>query len=402
MPISGFSVLMAPTFRCNADCEYCYEHRTSDVMELEDLERILDRLVTYFRKQEVKELQLFWQGGEIFTMTPEWLLRAHDTVREMGERRAGIKIQNALQSNLVGFSPRWGRVVSEMFNNYVGSSLDFPNLYRKVVGGTPEAFNDIWFRRYQQAREAGIHVGAIAVLNDASLNIGAEEFYAYYVEKLGLRHFQLNTPHRGGPNTPAKQKFPLNNKPLSVFYSELFDLWMRQGRSDGVSISPFDEAVRYFQTGENRLACSWAENCANIFLAVGPKGDVGQCECWVSSYPNHMFGNILSCRDITDIMSSPMRKQFLDRPLRLMEDEDCAECEFLNICHGGCPIHAYSATGNLFVKDPNCKSMKTLFSLARNAAIELDRLESTRQAELPVEASGLALSSTERLVINHE
>ena len=40
MPLNHFSVLISPTFRCNADCEYCFENKTSDVMELEDFDLI--------------------------------------------------------------------------------------------------------------------------------------------------------------------------------------------------------------------------------------------------------------------------------------------------------------------------------------------------------------------------
>jgi radical SAM protein with 4Fe4S-binding SPASM domain len=268
-----------------------------------------------------------------------------------------------------------------MFGDNVGSSLDFPNLYRKAVGASPEKFNDLWFERYQDAREAGIQVGVIAVLNQETLAIGAEEFYSYYVETLGINCWQMNTPYPGGPPTPAKRNFPLNDKLLSAFYNDLFNLWMRKGRQENVSISPFEPLVHYFRTGENQLSCCWSENCANIFLGVGPKGDVGQCECFVSSYPEHIFGNILVTPDLADIMNSPVRKPFVDRPMRLMENEDCGECEYLAVCHGGCPVRAYSAKGSLFAKDPDCQSNKTLFSLARNAAIELDRVESAQRID---------------------
>ena len=87
MPLNHFSVLMAPTYRCNADCEYCFENKTSDVMELEDFERILPRIVTYLRQQEVTELKFVWTGGEILTMSPEWLLTANDVCRETAELR---------------------------------------------------------------------------------------------------------------------------------------------------------------------------------------------------------------------------------------------------------------------------------------------------------------------------
>jgi len=349
------------------------------MMEFSEFQLILQRLAAYLEQQGISDLTFYWQGGEIFTLSPEWLLRANEACRELAEKKR-LHIHNRLQSNLIGYGPRWRSVVAEMFGDDMGSSLDFPNVYRKVKGGTPEAFNQTWFRRYEEAKEAGIHVAVISVLSDASLNLGAQEFYSYYVEQIGMKSFQMNTPYPGGPATPAKLNYPLDNDRLNSFYSELFELWMREGKPKGVSISPFDQLIHYFRTRENRLSCMWAENCAHIFIGIGPQGNVSQCECFVAGYPEYIFGNILACEDLADIMNGPVRRQFLQRPVRLMEEEDCAECEFLTLCHGGCPVRAYSATGNLFAKDPNCQSTKTLCKLARNAAIELDRRESNKRA----------------------
>jgi radical SAM protein with 4Fe4S-binding SPASM domain len=382
MPLNHFSVLMAPTFRCNADCEYCFENKTSDVMELADFERIMPKIVTYLRHQEVTELKIVWTGGEILTMSPEWLLRANDLCRETAEK-SGIRIKNSVQSNLIGYGSRFRQVMSEMFDNDMGSSLDFPNLYRKVAGGTAETFNETWLRRYEEAQEAGIKVGVIAVLNEASLRIGADGFYSYYIDKLGMDAFQVNTPYPGGPSTPAKQNFPLDSGVLSFFYSELFGLWMRKGRPEGVSITPFDELIHYFRTGENTLSCSFRENCADTFIGIDPKGNVSQCEGFTASYPEYIFGNILKYESMADIMNGPVRRQFLERPMRVMKREDCAECDYLALCHGGCPVHTYATTGNLFAKDPDCNSRKTLFRLAKNAAVEIDRLESVRRVGSP-------------------
>ena len=82
MPLNHFTVLMSPTYRCNADCEYCFENKTSHVMELEEFELILPRIVTYLQRQEITELRFIWTGGEILTMPSEWLLRANDLCRE--------------------------------------------------------------------------------------------------------------------------------------------------------------------------------------------------------------------------------------------------------------------------------------------------------------------------------
>jgi uncharacterized protein len=377
MPNHYFAVILNPTYRCNADCDYCFETRTSETMELTDFEHIFLKIADYLRQQEVSELKLHWEGGEIFTMDPEWLLRAYDISGEISEK-SGLRINHRLQTNLIGYGPRWRRIVREMFCDDIGSSLDFPNLYRKVVGGDPESFNTTWFRRYQEARDAGIRVGVIALPNKASLNVGAERFYSYYVEHLGITDLQVNTPYPGGRPTPAKRDFPLDNELLSTFYSDLFALWMRHGVSEGVSINPFNKLVHYFRTGEIKPFCIWSENCSNEFVGIGPKGAVGQCEDWVSSHPDYVFGNILADGTMADIMNSFVRKRFLQRPARLIDEEDCAECEYWNICHGGCPVRAYSSTGSLFAKDPYCQSSKTLFDCARNAARALDIVEICR------------------------
>ena len=101
MPIDCFSVILNPTYRCNADCEYCFENRTSDVMELEDFECIFRKIADYLRQQEVSDLKLHWEGGEIFTMDPEWLLRAHNISGEISEK-SGLRINHRLQTNLIG------------------------------------------------------------------------------------------------------------------------------------------------------------------------------------------------------------------------------------------------------------------------------------------------------------
>ena len=120
MPHDSFSVLISPTYRCNADCEYCFENKTSDMMTLGELELLFQRICDYLRQQDVSNLTIYWVGGEIFVMDPEWLLRANDIIRNLAEN-TGITVQNLLQSNLVAYGPRWRTVVAEMFNNSLGA-----------------------------------------------------------------------------------------------------------------------------------------------------------------------------------------------------------------------------------------------------------------------------------------
>ena len=100
-------------------------------------------------------------------------------------------------------------------------------------------------------------------------------------------------------------------------------------------------------------------------LVVDAKGTVAQCDCWVTSYPDHFFGNIFREPDLTRMLSeSPARRQFVERPARLVEDEDCLACSYLSICHGGCPVRTHTALGTMNAKDPYCEVYKAVFARA--------------------------------------
>ena len=60
---------------------------------------------------------------------------------------------------MLAYSSRWNKVIAEMFGNSVGTSLDYPNLHRKLLGQGPESYNEIWGRRVREARAAGIDAG---------------------------------------------------------------------------------------------------------------------------------------------------------------------------------------------------------------------------------------------------
>ena len=57
------------------------------------------------------------------------------------------------------------------------------------------------------------------------------------------------------------------------------------------------------------------------------------------------------------LRTSPARREFVERPKHLVEHEDCLECRFLSICHGGCPVRTYSALGTMLAKDPVLRSL---------------------------------------------
>jgi radical SAM protein with 4Fe4S-binding SPASM domain len=318
-------------------------------------------------------------------MGPEWFADAGNLMGRAAAAR-GRKFVHYLQTNLIGYSPSWNRVIHGMFNGSVGTSMDYPNVHRKLFKGGPEAYTKVWTKRLYEAREAGIKIGVIAVLHQASLEAGAERFYRYYTEDLGLDDFQVNTPFAGGPAKDVEGGFQLDNSELARFLGELFDIWIQKGYDSGVSLGPFDALIDHFVGRPARLPCIWKENCSNQFISVDSKGTVAQCDCWVTSYPEYFFGNVFQEPDLTRMLkTSRARRDFVERPKRLVEDEDCLSCRYLSICHGGCPVRTYSALGTMMAKDPYCEVYKAVFACAEAHGREILRSKKKHTDKSPAQ-----------------
>jgi sulfatase maturation enzyme AslB (radical SAM superfamily) len=429
-----FSLILLPTLRCNADCTYCFENKTADHLTLEQLSVVVTKVLDFMEEREIAALTIHWQGGEVMTLPPAWFERAHAMIQSAAAAR-GKRVSHGLQTNMIGYKSGWNRVLAEMFGNRVGTSMDYPNLYRILHRGGPEEYTRLWARKAREAMEAGIDLGVIAVLSDASLEVGAERFYSYFVDEVGVNSFQVNTPFAGGDLNAGRTEYPLDDGRLSRFLVDLVDVWMERGYDQGVGVGPFDELIRYFLDGSGTLPCIWQKNCADEFITIDPRGHISLCDCWVASYPEYRFGSIFEERSLAEILrDSPARREFLDRPAALVQaggdgsrqtvvgsngssrhsrppvsgsvglipleallgretpgarlqtpdggstgdwrpasdaSTDCLECRYLAICHGGCPIRTYTARGTILAKDPYCETYKAIFSHAEELAARI-------------------------------
>ncbi len=370
---SHFSLVLLSTLQCNADCEYCFETKTPDRLTLDRLGEMIRKVLDYMVEKSLASLTIYWQGGEAMLLPPSWYEQAHELIQREAEAR-GKQVFHSLQSNMLAYSSRWNKVVAEMFGNTIGTSLDYPNLHRKLLGQEPESYNEIWGKRVQEARAAGIQVQVIAVPNQATLDIGAERFYTHFVDELGITDFQVNTPFPGGEATVAKQALPVADvEKLSQFYNTLAEVWLERGYGRGIRVGPFDALLAHFSHEPATLPCIWGDNCANALVSIDARGYVAQCDCWVTSYPEYHYGNIFECDNFGELLrNSPARQQFNERPIQLIQ-RDCLDCDYLSLCHGGCPVRTYSVYHSLFEKDPYCELYKVMFSRMQRAARDLAR-----------------------------
>ena len=393
-PSPPFSLILLPTLQCDADCEYCFEKKGAPPLSPNLLPEIFAKIFAFMDERNRDELHVNWQGGEILTLSPAWLEEARELIQRTADSHRK-EVKHFLQSNLIGYSPDWQPVITEMFGKSIGSSVDYPNRHRKVKGGAVEEFNSIWLEKANAARDNGNHLGVIAVPSADTIEAGGEAFYNYFTQVLGISDFQLNTPFAGGPANAVKNGYPLDPERLGEFYTELVDVWMEQGYAEGVRIGPFDQLLACFLDEPHLLPCIWHRNCADQFICIHPEGYLAQCDCWVASYPEYRFGNIFDKGSLSAILgASPARKRFLARPSEIIQHQDCIDCDFLAICHGGCPIRAYSVRGNLYDKDPYCPTYLAVFRHMRKVAACLAK-------GAGVEKPGAAVLKGDENVIEH-
>lgn len=364
------SLVLLPTLACNAACDYCFEEKSPVYLSLGDLARITDSVLGHLEVVGAPRAEVYWQGGEALLLGPEWYEAAFERMGEAAAAR-GLAFSHYLQTNLVGWGRPWEAVVRRVFNGSVGTSMDYPNRHRRLPGGTPEAFTARWLRAVGEVRAAGFDVGVIAVLNADSLRVPPAEFLAFFTEKAGLNGLQVNLPFPGGP---ARGGETLEPGALARFLEGLLDAWMAGGFDRGVRLGPYDALLETFMGRGGRLPCLWQPNCADEFISVDARGDVALCDCWVTSYPSHRFGNLFETPDLTALLaSSPARRAFLERPAHLLEHAGCDRCAFLGLCHGGCPVRTFAATGTILAKDPYCEVYQAVFSRCRTLAVEASR-----------------------------
>jgi sulfatase maturation enzyme AslB (radical SAM superfamily) len=80
MTSNQLSLILLPTDKCNVACEYCFEDKTAGFMTHEQLALTIEKLLDHMEHQRIHELIIYWQGGEVMIMQPEWFERAHELI----------------------------------------------------------------------------------------------------------------------------------------------------------------------------------------------------------------------------------------------------------------------------------------------------------------------------------
>jgi len=370
------SLLIKPASAvCNLDCSYCfYLDREADPykalparrMTLETLERLVDTWLFY----SFPASTFAFQGGEPTLAGLPFFETLAGYQKQYG--RNGQTIGNSIQTNAILIDDNWARLFKE-YNWLLGVSLDGPEKVNDLYRYNKEG-RGTWKRVIQSIETLQKHrveFNCLCVLSQASVD-KPRELYRFY-RSLGVDNIQF-IPLAEFTPVGAPQPFTITPEQYGKFLCEIFDLWWPDRRK--VRIRFFDNTAEAL-AGMKPGTCTMHETC-DSYVVVEYNGDVYPCDFFVES--GWKLGN-MTLDSWSEIARRQRRFNFASK--KTIAHPECQVCEYLSICHGGCPKYRHGPNGRFEELDYFCSAYKMIFAkstgpLKRDVAAILGRQEPRR------------------------
>ncbi|WP_217586510.1 anaerobic sulfatase maturase [Lentibacillus saliphilus] len=359
---------------CNLACDYCYYSRCNG--KPGKINRIADDVLEKFMREymELKRgiVPFAWQGGEP-------LLAGLDFFKKVVSLQAkhapkNTIISNSIQTNGILINEEWAEFF-KTYNFLVGVSLDGPkdiNDARRVTGSGKGSF-DLITRGIDHLRNAGVEFNILTVIHEN--NVGkAAELMAFY-EQEGYTHVQfIPCMEFQSQDTSQPGRYLISPEQYGTFLCEAFDHWYRDG-SPTISIRFFDNILSVY-SGYSAEMCAHMETCPRTII-FEQNGDAYPCDFFIDD--DFRLGNIAH-DSLARMLQSEKMDQFLAMKPEL--NEACKSCEFLHLCHGGCPRNRIQDDGSRDV-EYFCESYKMIYHHAHKRMEQLGQtIKKNRLLEL--------------------
>ncbi len=301
---------LALTYECNNNCFFCYTGGPQKGRELSTAEwkTVLDKL------WDSGIPQVVFTGGE-----PTLRNDLVELVEHAQQFVTGL-ITNGRR--LADLAPELHRVSLD----YVQVSIesDRPEVHDRMVGA-----KGAWKETCDGIRGA-IAAGLEVITNTTLTKENVERFpdLIEFGPSLGLKTMACNTIICSGRGVCTQ---PDSKVPLETLKSTMSRALEAAGKA-GIRLEWYSptcyKQFNPVEFGFGPKSCS----AAQYNMTVEPDGSVIPCQSWLKE----KVGNILT-DPWSSIWNHPVSKGFRERDY-LKERKECAGCEYLDQCHGGCPL----------------------------------------------------------------
>lgn len=348
------TVIFKPTEACNARCLYCdvvHKQPSGPVtMPLKTLELFFSRVNEFLEERPREPLEIIWHGGEPLLLGPDYFAQALAFQQKHCARHQD-RIQHTIQSNLTLFSREFTGILKALGINTLGTSYD-PIGTLRGLGRRRDwrAYNQKFMEGIALVEEEGFGWGLIYVVTKLSLARPLEIFQ--FLANLTPRgSFMLN------PVLIYDQRLghlKVTPEEYVDFLGAIFPTWWAQ-RRELPPVQPFYSLTGNLLKENNLLMCGDSGQCADQHINLLPDGSLSHCGR-SADWGLLNYGSIFE-KSFMEVLADPQREVLRQRNTVLPETE-CRGCRFWDICHGGCPLDAWSGAGSFLHKSEWCYAKK--------------------------------------------
>ena len=367
MPAQPLQILIKPAGAdCNLACKYCFYSCKGNLYPGERRHRMSDdvlrELVRRYMNHCDQAAAFAWQGGEPTLMGLDFFKRAVEYQKLYG--RPGQMVSNSLQTNGVLLDDAdWAKFLRN-YKWLVGISLDGPadvhDAWRVNHDGQP-SHADVR-RALDTLLEAEVEVNILTMVTPTNIHRGAELYE--YLLSTGVDFLQFIPLCEPLPDRSALADFTIDPVEYGEFLIEIFDLWIAE-KPRTAYVRMFDDLLSVVM-GNPHPTCMFGPECGQ-YVVVEHNGDLYACDFFVDE--EWKYGNLMEM-DFHHIRKLPLWEKFRDRKTAGLDE--CAACEWFDLCHGGCPKWRPAIMlGEGSRKTYFCEAYKMLFAHAREPLAKL-------------------------------
>lgn len=383
---SSLSIWLNIVDGCNLSCFYCYIHDLRKSVDPEALglsrlamdestgELIAGRLVEYCQSQGIGRLNVKFAGGE-----PSLVIDRVDRFCGAIERRASpaeVAVSFSMLSN-AAFDPERVLPVVTRRRMRIGISLDGMQMQHDRV-------------RFTRDRSGRVGTWQTVQSNiDRLLQLGVRPYFLLTLTRKNMADLDSFADHVHGLGCGFRLSLERSSRPPDFRLQEttadaLIRFYGRLAQRAPLDLR-FDRGARFAEWDLFRRKAVSCSTCRS-YVAISRTGEVASCQMAldrpIGSLLTHPLADSIrrfSARADTMKLREPQKKK-----------GGCTNCEYRNVCAGGCPQHTLAVAGDSDQPSPWCFVYGTLLPhyvgacavhLARRAESLKDR------AAIPSEAA---------------
>jgi uncharacterized protein len=319
-------------------------------MSFEVLELFFSRANEFLEERPSEELNVIWHGGEPLLLNPSYYEEACK-FQEKHCADTAIRIKHGIQTNLTTLARKHLVPLKRLGISCIGTSYDpLPNIRGIGKNVNSRKYNTRFMEAIRLLDEEDIGWGIIYVVTKRSLE-----------NPVGIMHFLSNlSPNGSFMMNPVLvyggglEDIKITPAEYVDFLGATFTTWWKNRNFMG-KVDPFFSIVRNLTDDHRSLMCTDSGGCAYTHIDMMPDGRVSHCGR-SADWGLLDYGSIYD-RSLCEILSDPRRNILSDRNA-VLQNTECKECRFWDICHGGCPLDGWAASGSLQGKTEWCHAKK--------------------------------------------